>query len=173
MNELTEIGKITKPQGLKGELKVQALSNNLERFLNYKYVYLGQEYAKTSVINARVQGGFVYLVLDGINSIDDAERLRNQLIFIDKSQLPKLDEDEYFISDLIGCVVCDENNKELGVVTDIDNFGVVDTITIKNKETKKEILFPFLDRVIDFVDINNKIITIKNKEFDEVRVDEN
>lgn len=172
MNDLTEIGKITKPQGLKGEIKVQPLSNNPERFLNYKYIYLGKDCVKTNVINVRTQGGFVYMMIEGVNSIDDAELLRNQLIYIDKSQLPKLEEDEYFITDLIGCKVCDENNQELGVITDIDNYGVVDIITIKNKATKKEILFPFLDRVINSVDIDNKIIVIKNKEFDEVKVDE-
>jgi len=173
MNELTEIGKITKPQGLKGELKVQALSNNLERFLKYEYIYLGQDYIKTPILNARAQGGFVYLFLDGVNSIEDAEKLRNQLIYIDKSQLPELEEGEYFITDLIGCKVYDQDGKELGEITDIDNYGVVDTITIKNIQTKKEILFPFLDRVIQLVDINNKTIIIKNKEFDEVKVDEN
>ena len=97
MNDLTEIGKITKPQGLKGEIKVQPLSNNPERFLNYKYIYLGKDCNKTNVINVRTQGGFVYMMIEGVNSIDDAELLRNQLIYIDKSQLPKLEEDEYFV----------------------------------------------------------------------------
>ena len=169
MNELTEIGKVTKPQGLKGEMKVQSFSNNPQRFLEYSYVYLGEQQVKTKVLSSRIRNGFAYIMLDGINSIEEAEKYRNQFISIDKSQLPALDDGEYFIADLVGCTVFDDTGAQLGVVTEVNDYGMADIITLK-QGTKKEISFPFLERVISSVDVVNKKIVVKSQEFSEVSV---
>lgn len=171
MDELVEIGTITKPQGLKGELKIQLISPNAEHFLPLKYIYLYPN-QKHNILKSRFQSGFAYVILDGVNSVEEAEKLRNKLIYIDRSQLPTLDKDEYYFRDLMNCAVKFENGEYLGDVIDISDYSSVNNITIKNSQTHKEIIFPFLNQVISNVDLEKKEIIVKQKEFDEVRVDE-
>lgn len=167
MDELIEIGIITKPQGLKGEIKVQAINPDLNRFLSYEYIYI--DTIKHSISKCRVQNGFVYLFLNEVNSIDEAEKLRNKKIYIDNTQLPILDNDEYYIRDLIGCDALLDGDV-LGQIVDVSDYSSVSTITIQSKNG--EILFPFLNSVIDNIDIANKVINLNKCEFEKVRVDE-
>lgn len=171
MDELVEIGVITKPQGLKGELKVQSISQNAERFLPLEYIYLSPN-QKHNILKSRVQNGFAYIIIEGVNSVEEAEKLRNKLVYIERSQLPKLDENEYYVRDLMNCAVKLDNGEYLGDVIDISDYSSVDNITIRNSQTHKEIIFPFLNQIISNIDLDKKEIVVKQKEFDEVRVDE-
>ena len=172
MNDFTVIGKILKPQALKGEAKVSPITRDAMQFLTYKYLYIGEEHIKHDIDYCRMQDGFVIIKFHDINSAEMVDELRNELIYIDRSQLATLDSGEYFIQDLIGCEVVDNfNNTVFGVVTAVDEYSQVNTITMR--KDNKEFLFPFLDKVISDVDVDNKKIYVIKDKLMEVLVDEN
>ena len=101
----------------------------------------------------------VLLKLEGIDDITEAEKYKNFYIKINRKDAVELDEDSYFIIDIIGCEVFTEENQKLGKVVDVFPTGSNDVYTVKNEEGK-EILLPAIADVIKDVDVKNKKIVI-------------
>ena len=98
----------------------------------------------------------MYIIFYGIESINDAEKLKNKIIKIpDEFALP-LDKDEYYIRDLYGLNVYDENKKFLGHITDVIQTGANDVYVIN-----KNLLIPAIKECILKIDIKNKIMSVK------------
>ena len=123
---LVAIGTILKPRGLQGELKIEITYNRPAVFNDLKSVDLG---GKTyTVARGSVQNGFAYLRLVGVDTIEKAEQLRNQIVKVDASAL-HLAENEVLSSDLIGFEVI-HNGKKIGTVASIENYGAGDFFEI-------------------------------------------
>ena len=123
---LVAIGRILKPRGLQGELKIEITYNRPAVFNDLKSVDLG---GKTyTVARGSVQNGFAYLRLVGVDTIEKAEQLRNQIVKVDASAL-HLAENEVLSSDLIGFEVI-HNGKKIGTVASIENYGAGDFFEI-------------------------------------------
>ena len=100
----------------------------------------------------------VLLKLKGINTIEEAEKLRNAYIEIDRKDAIPLKKDEYFIADLLGLEVFTDTGEKLGILDDIYNNGSSDIFVVKN-ELGKQFLLPYIDEVIKNIDLNlGKII---------------
>lgn len=169
MEEYTVIGKVLKPQALKGEIKVSPITRDVLQYLGYKYLYVGEEHKRFDVDYCRLQDGFVIIKFHNLDNIESVEKLKNEFIFIDKNQLADLEDGEYYIQDLIGCEVIDKSdNKLFGTVIAVDEYSQVNTITMMLNN--KEFLFPFLDRVVIDVDIDNKKIYVDKDKLMEVLV---
>jgi 16S rRNA processing protein RimM len=154
------IGYVLKPHGIKGEVKINPVSPRLERFKYLKNIYIDRDSKRTySIEHLRISGGFIYLKLHQIGSRDEAEDLRGSELLIDESQLIELEDDEYFIHDLIGCVVEDETGKILGSVTDVWQNSSNDIYVVKSK-TGKELLLPAIKNVLKSIEIENKKIIV-------------
>lgn len=154
------VGIILKPQGIKGEVKVRSVSPDATRFYDLEHVYIDSEKVYKYIIeNIRVSGEFVFLKFNEINTRDDAEELRNKELFVSEDQVIKLDVDEYFVHDLIGCVVFDENGSTIGEVIDVMQQSSNDIYVIKDKQAK-EYLIPAIGDVVKKVDIPGKQIVI-------------
>ena len=93
------IGEIVKAQGIKGEVKVKPMTDDLARFGCLKTVSV--DGCPFKLRNATARGGFVYLSFEGVNSRNDAEVLVGRKILIDRSQAKKTEEGEFFIVDLV------------------------------------------------------------------------
>lgn len=171
MDEFTVIGKILKPQALKGEVRVGPITRDATQFLTYKYLYVGPELEKYDIDYCRIQDGFVIVKFSKIVDANMAESLRNFMLYIDRSQLATLEDGEYFIKDLLDCEVLDELGFSYGKIIAVDEFSSVNTITTKKEEN--EFLFPFLDQVVVDVDIEVKKVFVKKEKLMEVLVDEN
>lgn len=168
MNNTIEIGIIVKPQGVKGEMKVSPLTDNPKRFLKLEEVFIdGKEYKVESV---RVSGNDVFVFLDGISDRDEVEKFRNKSIFVERSNAIKLEKDRYFIVDIVGCEVFLED-KSIGVVKDVLQYGSADIYVVKSKENS--VMFPALKTMFLKVDIENKQIHLDKKTFEENAVYEN
>jgi len=156
------IGYILKPQGVKGEVKVDPVTQDPDRFKQLKKVYIQfRDNLQTySIQHVRVANRFVYLKFSEINSREDAEFLRDAEILIDKSNLIQPSQDEYFIHDLIGCRVISEKGTLIGIVTEVVQMSSNDIYVINNKEGN-EILIPAIKDVVRQVDISQKLIIIK------------
>ncbi|SHJ42788.1 16S rRNA processing protein RimM [Hathewaya proteolytica DSM 3090] len=157
MKEFLVIGEICKPHGVKGEVKVFSLTDNLSRFKELESVLINnKEYA---IESCKLQSDRVILKLEGVNSMDEAERFRNAKIMVNREHGIELDEDSYYIADLIDCKVFDENRLYIGVLEEVIETGSNDVYLVKD-DKKKEILVPAIASIVKSVDIKNEEIVI-------------
>ena len=159
MNKYFTIGKIVNTQGLKGDLRLIADTDDSNRFELLDYVLLenpnDKSLAKYQIEKVWYNKCFVVLKFKGIDNITDAEKLKNFDIKIPVELGIKLQEDEYYIRDLYDLEVYDENNNILGKLTDVLNTGSNDVYVVSNKE-KGELLLPAIKECILKIDIENK-----------------
>ena len=120
------IGTVLKPRGLQGELKIDITYNRPAVFRDLKTVFLAQK--KYQVTRSSVQNGFAYLRLVGVDTIEEAEPLRNQIVKVEDVDL-HLQENEVLSSDLIGFEVM-HKGKKIGTVASIENYGAGDCFEI-------------------------------------------
>lgn len=156
MKEFMSIGQITKPHGVRGEVKVFSLTDSLEEFAALKKVYI--DGVERKITSCKLQTDRAILKIEGIGSMDEAEKYRNKYLKIHREDAKELPEDSYYIADLIDCKVFDTEGEELGTVYDVIETGSNDVYWVKGK---KEVLIPALKDIVVKVDIENNEITIK------------
>ncbi len=160
MNKYLELGQIVNIKGLKGEVKVNSFTDDNTKFERIPKVFIKQkdtlkEYEIEKVGYNKNQ---VIIKFKNINTIEEAEKLRNSYIVIDRETLDPLPEGVYYIADLIGLDVFTETNEYLGKVDDIFSTGSNDVYVVKD-ELGKQKLLPGIDEVIKVIDIETgKII---------------
>ncbi len=165
MKELL-IGTVLKPQGIRGEVKILPYTDSPEDFSSFRRVFLdGTEY---KVLSARFGDGCVFLNLRGVPDRNAAELLRGKKVTVPRDEAPAPPEGRYYIADLLGCTVSDEEGNVLGTLTDVRQ-AATDIYTLKG-EDGKEILFPAARGVVLSVDIEGGRITVSRKRFEEVAV---
>lgn len=156
--EKIKVGKIVSVVGLKGEVKVYPYTDDLERFEELDQVQAGDDWLQ--IDHVRYQKNMVILHFEGIGDRNAAERLRNRFLTIKKEQLRELEEDEYFIFDLIGLEAVDTDGNHLGRVSDVIQNTAQDLYEIETEDGKKH-LVPAVHEFITEIDLNNGIMTIK------------
>lgn len=156
MEQLLTVGKIINTHGIKGEIKVQSVTDDLERFKKLKKAYIDN--SEITITNCKLQPGKVILKIEGIDKIEDAVRLKNKYIRIRREDAIELPEDSYFESDIIGCHVYNENGEELGTIDDIIYTGSNDVYWIKGE---KELLIPAIKSIVLNIDVESKKVIIK------------
>ena len=160
MNKYLELGQIVNVKGLKGEVKVNSFTDDNTKFERISKVFVKQketmkEYEIEKVGYNKNQ---VIIKFKDINSIEEAETLRNSYILVDREIFGSLPEGVYYIADLIGLDVYTENGEYLGKVEDIFNTGSNDIYVVKDDLGKQKIL-PGIDEVIKNIDLDQgKII---------------
>lgn len=159
------IGEIIKPHGIMGELKIAPLTERIERFEKLQNVYVGSEPKQRRIRGCRVINGFVYMFIDGVLTRNDAEKLRGLKLSVGREDAIPLKENEYFISDIIGCRIFDEEGNPLGTVKNVLKSGAADIFEAEGGD--KSFMFPFVDGLAD-IDVQKKRITVDGKRFKEV-----
>ncbi len=164
MIEKINVGFIVKPQGVKGELKVEPLTDDITRFKNLKKVYV--EDKQYTVVSARVSGGVAFVCLSGVSDRNTAELFRNKYLVIDRKDAVELKENSYFVADLVGCKVYLGAEKLLGEVTEIipNRTDIFTVKTVSNKIVR----FPFLLDVVVCVNVEDQKIILNEKRYFEV-----
>lgn len=153
------IGKIVNTHGLKGEVKVYPYTDYPERFKEISYLYMEDSDEKISIDSVKTIKNMAVLKLSNINSIEEAEKNRNNFLFIDRDNAKELDEDETLISDMIGCKVYDIEDNYIGVLDEVLQYSANDVYVIKS-ESGKTNLVPAIKKFVPVVDIVNKKIII-------------
>ena len=164
------IGEVLKPQGIKGEVKIKPYSANHDDFRRWKTLYIkqGEGFQPIKIKCNRVHEGFVYAMLGDCASMEDAEKFRAVQLYVDRAHANPLEEDEVYISDLIGCEGIDEEGKSIGKLTDVLQHGVVDVYVFKEKG--KSVMAPALKAVFPTVDVAEKRISVIREKLNEVAV---
>lgn len=174
MHELLLVGQVSKPQGVKGEIKVQTFTDNPSRFFDLHTAYFVQDSGTQSyaITCNRVADGFVFLQVDGVQTREQADLLRGALIKIDRKDAVKLPEGVHFIVDLVGCEVVGTQGHLYGQVMDVLQPGSADVYVIKGK---RNLMLPALKHVVIDVDVPHKRIILDEARAQEVAVyeDEN
>ncbi|MHC9510039.1 ribosome maturation factor RimM [Kangiella sp. M94] len=162
------VGKLNGASGIKGWVKVFSYTDPKENILNYSpwYLKLDGQWQQVSIINGREQGKTVVAQLEGCNDRNTAESYRGVEIAIDESQLPQLDEGEYYWRDLIGLTVVNVAGDEMGTVEKMMETGANDVLVVKTA-SKEELLIPYVPEYsVMKVDLKSKQITV-DWEFDD------
>jgi|WetSurMetagenome_2_1015567.scaffolds.fasta_scaffold114841_3 16S rRNA processing protein RimM len=159
--ELIAVGRISKPIGNQGELKILPLTDEKQRFENLQSVWVGHNAANVEqrdVCAVRIDAKQIVVSLIGVETLQEAETFRNKYLFVPKEQAVILRSGNYFIDDIIGCEVVTEENVNIGTVSDVLSLPKNDLWVVRKGE--KEILIPAVQAIIRKVDIKIKCITI-------------
>lgn len=162
MLKFLEVGQIINTHGVKGEVKVYPLTDDVKRFLNLKWVYINKDnqMSKYNIQSVKFFKNLVIIKIEGINDMTHAETFKNCKLLVDRENAVKLPEDSYFICDILGCEVFEENGQRLGVVKNVLKTGSNDVYEL-DSDKYKELLIPAIKSVILDVDIHNKKIIVK------------
>ncbi len=160
MKEFLECGKIVTTHGVRGELKVEPWCDTPDYLKHFKTLYLKGGTVPLTVKQVRVQKNMVLLKVQGIDTMDAANALRGQILFMRREEAP-LDEGDYFIQDLIGLTVRDaDTNQEYGKLTDVLQTGANDVYELTD-QTGKEYLIPAIGEVVISVDLQRAEMLIR------------
>lgn len=161
MEEYFEIGQIVNTSGLKGVIKVKPFTDDITKFNNLKTIYISikKELKEFKIEQVRFNKNMVFLKLEGIDRVEEAENYRNLYLKIKRDKNEKLEENSYYVVDIIGCKVYTDLQEELGEVVDVFSTGSNDVYVVKDN-LGKQILLPAIKDVIRNVDIQNKIIIV-------------
>lgn len=152
-----KIGQIVNVHGIKGEVKVYPYTDDIVSLSKKKYVYLDESIESKININlCRIQKNMLLVKFEKIDTVEEAEKLRNKYIYVLKEELDSLEEDNYYVDDLLSMQVVDiKNNKAIGTITYVFNTGANDIYEVLLEDGKKAYL-PAIKQVVKKVDIDEK-----------------
>ena len=166
------IGLILRPQGIKGELKIQPLTDDVSRYKNLKNVFIEQNgsYTDCKISVNRMDESNVYAYVEGCYTREAAEKLKDCYLCVGRKDAIELPEGAWFIADLEGLSVRTETGT-LGTLVEVIQTGGVDVYRVK-RDGAKDFLFPALKRVIRKVNLDEGVMELDEKALSEVSVDE-
>ncbi|SHJ05168.1 ribosome maturation factor RimM [Lutispora thermophila] len=161
MLEYISIGQIVNTHGIRGEVKVYPLTDDIKRFDKVDRVYVEEndELMPLDVTNVKYMKNMVIIKFKTINDINSAEKLRNKYIKVHRKDAVKLPKDAYLICDLIGLTVMTKSGEILGKVKDVFQTGSNDVFVVKSEE--REILIPGLKSIFKKVDLEAQEIIVE------------
>jgi 16S rRNA processing protein RimM len=160
--DLIAIGRISKPIGTRGRMKIFPLTDDNLRFAGLKSVWIGnntKEAERRNINLVQADARQVVVDLEGIQTPEEVNKLKDRYLFIPKEQAVELQAGTYFIDDVIGCEVITEENERIGIVSDLLALPANDMWIVRNGS--KEFLIPAVKSIIRKVDVKMKRITIK------------
>ena len=151
MKDFLETGKIVGTHGVRGMVRIQPWCDSADFLCGFKKLYIKNGEEALSVLKIQPHGNVVIAAFSGVDSIEQAEKLRGSVVFIKRSDV-KLEEGQYFVDDIIGCEVFSvETGEKLGVISDVSPTGANDVWHVKNETG--EHLIPKIDDIVKSVDI--------------------
>ena len=161
MQEYLEVGQIVNTHGLKGHLKVVPFTDDINRFKSLKTVFIDfkNELMEYKIQEVKFIKNLVRLKLEGLDNINDAEKFKGCYLKINRKDAKKLDENTYFIADLIVLDVYDLENHKIGILSDIFPTGSNDVYVVK-QEDGKQVLLPAISKVIKEINIKQGKIVV-------------
>jgi 16S rRNA processing protein RimM len=158
------IGKVLKPQGIKGEIKVLPITPDIQRFELLDEIFLsknideGEGYAIEEV-KYLLAKNIVILKLADINNCEQAEKFKDYNILISEEQQLELEEDQYYIHDLIGLTVVTTSGDKIGVVKNVLDTPANNVFEIEGNNGE-ELLVPFIYDADCTVDMEKRTLTV-------------
>ncbi len=159
MKQFLETGKITGTHGLKGEVRVQSWADSPEFMTQFRELYLDRGAKKIEITAARVHKNMLIMKIRGIDSMDEADKLREKVLYISRDDV-ELDEGTYFIQDLIGLNVLDDDTGErIGRLDDVSETGANDVYHIRTDDGRVY-LIPAVPDVVRDISVDDGVMRI-------------
>ncbi len=161
MEKYFRVGVVTNTHGLKGEVKVFPTTDDAGRYKKLKEVIINpeKENIKLKIKAVRFFKNLVIVKFDGIDDINDVEKYKGKDLFVSRENAVPLEENEYYIADLIDMDVYDENDEKIGVLYDVMQTGANDVYVI-NMDDGRELLLPVIEETVLDVDLDNNKIKV-------------
>ena len=154
------IGQIVNTQGLKGEVRVYPYVDDINRFDDIESFYLNKNLNEEfEVERVRYKGNMVIMKIKGIDSIELAEKIKSKNLYISRENSVDLDEDEFFIADLIGLEVFTVAGDKVGVLKDVLQYSANDVYVVKG-DNDKEYLIPSTMKFVPEINLEDKKMII-------------
>ena len=165
--ELYLTGIILKPKGLKGEVKVEVITDFPESFLLRQEYYAGKSVdsvERVKVKRAALAGGFAWLFFEGVDNMEKAEAFTGWQLFVEEDQLLPQPDNRAYLHEIIGMKVLDRYRKEVGIVTNVIRMPAHEVYEVQ-VDGKKKILVPAIDEFVEEFCLGEKYIIVPR--FDE------
>ena len=162
---LFPIGRVIKPHGVKGKMKVEYFGEDLRRFFSYREIFIDNETSgpeSYEIMEVIPQPPRLILQLSGIEKIEEIEPLIGKMIFIEKVCLPELEEGEYYWVDLLGIQVETPEGKRIGKVKEIFPTGAHDVYVVEGK--RGDIFLPAIEEVIQSINLRKRVMKVVRME---------
>lgn len=161
MEEYLQVGIISSTHGIKGEVKVFPTTDDAARFKKLKKVILDDKAGRREleIEGVKFFKRMVILKFKGLDSIDDVTPYKGKGLLVTRENAVRLRRNEYFIADLIGMRVIDEEEKEVGVLTDVIETGANDVYAVEMTDGG-EVLLPAIRQCILDVDIEARLMRV-------------
>ncbi|WWR17454.1 ribosome maturation factor RimM [Lachnospiraceae bacterium JLR.KK008] len=151
MEQVLKVGVITSTHGIKGEVKIFPLTDDAGRFQDCRELLLdtGTEKKVMEVESVKYFKKFVILKFKGYDSINEIEIYKGKELYVTREHAVALEKDEYFIADLLGLSVLDEEDREIGILSDVIGTGANDVYSVTTKEGGEILLPAIKDCILD------------------------
>ena len=161
MEDLLQVGIITGTHGLKGEVKVFPTTNDKERFLDLEDVLLdtGKELLELKVEYCKFFKKFVFVKFEGLDDINEVEQYKRCPLLVTREIAVELEEDEYFVADLLGMTIVDDSGVTIGKLENVIETGANDVYEVLTEDGGR-ILLPAIKECILDVDMDEGIILV-------------
>ena len=157
--EFLEAGKIVTIHGIRGEVKIMPYTDSPDLLAEFDRLFIGKNHEEVNIERSRVFKNTVIAKIEGVDTPEAAEKLRNKVLYMHRDDL-ELDDDTYFIQDLIGLEVRDADTQQIyGTIADVMQTGANDVYVIKGEN--REYLVPAIADVVVSTDIDGGIMTIR------------
>jgi 16S rRNA processing protein RimM len=162
LEKLLSIGKILNFHGVRGEVKVGFSPGNEKLFSPRRIIYVekASEVLELEIEQVKFHKKFALIKFKGIDSINEVIELKGCLLKLPKSELDRyLEEDEFYIADLVGIKAVDTNGSVLGVISGVVNIGAQDTLLLKDLDGREHMV-PFNRELVPDVNLKAGRITV-------------
>lgn len=156
------VGKIVNTHGIKGELRVQSITDSADdRYQVGNHLYVEDHFSvgPLQIASHRVHKSFDLIKFDGLDHINEVKQFVGSHLYVALEDIDELEADEYYIHELIGCQVLDESGRQIGELAEVIDLPANDVWVVARQE-KEDLLLPNIKEVILDVDIDKKLITI-------------
>ena len=163
MNKYLRIGVITKPHGIRGEVRVFPTTDSPYRFDVLKRVHIVRDdktLREADIEDVKHFKKMVILKLGGVDSIEEAEGLRGAELHIPREEGVPLADGEYYIADIIDIEVVSDRGERIGIVRDVLETGANDVYIVRRFDNGRDLLLPVIEECILDTDIDNNILTV-------------
>jgi len=153
---LIRVGKIVNTQGLRGDVRIYPNTDDVTRFESLDYIYVEGEDEPFYIEKVRYKKNLAIVKFKGIDHINDVECYKNRIVYTEKLDQNDLDEDQYYVEDLVGMRVIDEKHGEIGILKEVIQNPAHDIYVVKRQG--EDLLIPVVDAFIQSIDMEEKVI---------------
>ncbi len=154
------IGEVVGAFGIRGEVKIFPLTDFPERFAQTPILYLGDAYTPYTVKSARVHQRVVIVTVDGIDDMAAAQRLRGATVWIPEDERMPLDQDQFYLHDVVGLRVVHVNGQPLGEVVDFMTGSGNDLFVVRAVPSGREVLLPAVRAFVRELDVAGRVLRV-------------